>query len=85
VAGQLVRRSASPVYPIASGADADGGLPSSLAYASDILAILSLYYKTDLNAVAGITLLLTTQLIGFGMSGLLQELLVKRASFLSLL
>ena len=52
----------------------------SAAYASDILAILELYYKTSLGAVAGITLLLTTQLIGFSLSGLLQDLLVKPAS-----
>lgn len=37
------------------------------AYASDILAVLSLYFKRELHAVAGITLLLTTQLIGFGL------------------
>lgn len=52
----------------------------SAAYASDILAILELYYKTSLGAIAGITLLLTTQLIGFSLSGLLQDLLVKPAS-----
>ncbi|KAL7415982.1 OPT oligopeptide transporter protein-domain-containing protein [Mrakia frigida] len=52
----------------------------SAAYASDILAILSLYYKTELGAIAGVTLLLTTQLIGFSLSGMLQDLLVKPAA-----
>jgi len=44
------------------------------------LAILSLYYKTELGPIAGVTLLLTTQLIGFSLSGMLQDLLVKPAS-----
>lgn len=52
----------------------------SAAYASDILAILELYYKTSLGAIAGLSLLLCTQLIGFSLSGLLQDLLVKPAS-----
>lgn len=56
----------------------------SAAYASDILSILSLYYQTELGAIAGITLLLTTQLIGYGFGGLLQELLVKRQYNLAL-
>ncbi|CED83030.1 Sexual differentiation process protein ISP4 [Phaffia rhodozyma] len=56
---------------------ASGG---SAAYASDILAILSLYYKTEVGAVAGTTLLLTTQLIGFGLSGLLMKILVEPPS-----
>lgn len=52
------------------------------AYASDILAVLSLYMNRELHALAGITLLLTTQLIGFGLSGLLQDLLVKPESMI---
>ncbi|KAF8318464.1 OPT superfamily oligopeptide transporter [Clavulina sp. PMI_390] len=47
------------------------------AYASDILSIQRLYYKQDIGAVAGITLLLTTQLIGFGLAGFLQDILVR--------
>jgi hypothetical protein len=39
------------------------------AYASDIAAVLSLYFHRELHALAGITLLLTTQLIGFGLVG----------------
>ncbi|KAL7420969.1 hypothetical protein Q5752_003853 [Cryptotrichosporon argae] len=46
------------------------------AYAADILAILDLYYKVPLSTIPSIILLLTTQCIGFGMAGTLQNLLV---------
>ncbi|GFZ47101.1 hypothetical protein JCM24511_04843 [Saitozyma sp. JCM 24511] len=46
------------------------------AYATDILAIMDLYYKTPLGTVSSIVLLLTTQCIGFGLAGMLQNLLV---------
>lgn len=39
------------------------------AYATDILAIMDLYYKTPLGTVSSIVLLLTTQCIGFGLAG----------------
>ncbi|OCF35596.1 OPT family small oligopeptide transporter [Kwoniella heveanensis BCC8398] len=49
---------------------------ASAAYAADILAIMDLYYDTPLSAVPSIILLLTTQCIGFGLAGMLQNLLV---------
>ncbi|KAF8340507.1 OPT oligopeptide transporter protein-domain-containing protein [Cantharellus anzutake] len=47
------------------------------AYASDILAIQQLYYKQDIGMWAGLALILSTQLIGFGLAGTLQRILVK--------
>nr|WVH01953.1 OPT family small oligopeptide transporter [Naematelia aurantialba] len=49
---------------------------ASSAYAADILAIMDLYYKTPLSSIPSIVLLLTTQCIGFGLAGMLQNLLV---------
>ncbi|ORY28793.1 OPT oligopeptide transporter protein-domain-containing protein [Naematelia encephala] len=49
---------------------------ASSAYAADILAIMDLYYKTPLSTIPSIVLLLTTQCIGFGLAGMLQNLLV---------
>jgi hypothetical protein len=37
--------------------------------------VQDLYYKTNLGAVGGLLLLLSTQLIGFGLSGLTYRLL----------
>lgn len=42
------------------------------AYAADILAILDLYYERPLSFIPSITLLLTTQCIGFGLAGKLK-------------
>ena len=39
------------------------------AYATDIIVILDLYFKVPLGTIASITLLLTTQCIGFGLAG----------------
>ncbi|KAH8928939.1 OPT superfamily oligopeptide transporter [Atractiella rhizophila] len=50
---------------------------SSSAYAGDIIAIQSLYYHRELPFFGGLLLLLTSQLIGFGLAGLLERLLVK--------
>ncbi|WVQ81284.1 OPT family small oligopeptide transporter [Cryptococcus sp. DSM 104549] len=49
---------------------------ASSAYATDILAIMDLYYGTPLSTIPSIFLLLTTQCIGFGLAGMLQNLLV---------
>ncbi|WRT69105.1 OPT family small oligopeptide transporter [Kwoniella shivajii] len=49
---------------------------SQAAYAADILAIMDLYYDTPVGRVASLILLLTTQCIGFGLAGMLQNLLV---------
>lgn len=52
----------------------------SSAYASDIIAIMKLYYHQSLGAVASITLLITTQCIGFGLAGMLQDVLIRPIS-----
>ncbi|GAA5981396.1 hypothetical protein JCM11641_005307 [Rhodosporidiobolus odoratus] len=53
------------------------GSGASAAYAGEIVAVQSLYYKSDLGALGGLLLLLSTQLIGFGLSGLTYRLLVR--------
>ncbi|GAA5852429.1 hypothetical protein JCM8547_006778 [Rhodosporidiobolus lusitaniae] len=53
------------------------GSGASAAYAGEIVAVQSLYYKSDLGAFGGLLLLLSTQLIGFGLSGLTYRLLVR--------
>jgi hypothetical protein len=42
---------------------------ASSAYATDILAIMDLYFKMPLTTIPSIILLLTTQCIGFGLAG----------------
>lgn len=42
----------------------------------------SLYYKNDLGTIGGLLLLLSSQLIGFGFSGLTYRLLVRPTSML---
>ncbi|KAK8844104.1 OPT family small oligopeptide transporter [Kwoniella newhampshirensis] len=49
---------------------------ASSAYAADILAIMELYYDTPLSTISSLLLLLTTQCIGFGLAGMVQNLLV---------
>ncbi|ORX39348.1 OPT oligopeptide transporter protein-domain-containing protein [Kockovaella imperatae] len=46
------------------------------AYATDILAIMDLYFHVTLGPISSIILLLTTQCIGFGLAGMLQTILV---------
>ncbi|GAA6032208.1 hypothetical protein JCM8097_007126 [Rhodosporidiobolus ruineniae] len=53
------------------------GSGASAAYAGEIVAVQSLYYHSDLGAFGGLLLLLSTQLIGFGLSGLTYRLLVR--------
>ncbi|GAA5934611.1 hypothetical protein JCM3775_002003 [Rhodotorula graminis] len=53
------------------------GSGANAAYAGEIIAVQSLYYKTDLGMFGGLLLLLSTQLIGFGLSGLTYKLLVR--------
>ncbi|KAK4050273.1 hypothetical protein OIV83_003594 [Microbotryomycetes sp. JL201] len=50
---------------------------ASAAYAGEIISVQDLYYKTDLGTFGGLLLLLSTQLIGFGLSGLTYRLLVR--------
>lgn len=46
-----------------------------------VIAVQSLYYKTDLGMFGGLLLLLSTQLIGFGLSGLTYKLLCVSSLF----
>ncbi|GAA6026094.1 hypothetical protein JCM8202_002520 [Rhodotorula sphaerocarpa] len=50
---------------------------ASAAYAGEIVSVQSLYYKQDLGTFGGLLLLLSTQLIGFGLSGLTYGILVR--------
>lgn len=50
---------------------------ASAAYAGEIVSVQSLYYKQDLGTFGGLLLLLSTQLIGFGLSGLTYSILVR--------
>jgi len=56
------------------------GSGANAAYAGEIIAVQSLYYKTDLGMFGGLLLLLSTQLIGFGLSGLTYKLLCVSSS-----
>lgn len=47
------------------------------AYASDIINIQELFYHQHMNWLSSLTLLLTTQVLGFGFAGLVTNLLVK--------
>jgi len=49
---------------------------ASAAYAGEIVAVQELYYHSDIGTFGGLLLLLSTQLIGFGLSGLTYNLLV---------
>lgn len=51
------------------------GSGASAAYAGEIISVQDLYYKTELGAVGGLLLLLSTQLIGFGFCALTYRLL----------
>ncbi|KAK4051978.1 hypothetical protein OIO90_004508 [Microbotryomycetes sp. JL221] len=53
------------------------GSGASAAYAGEIISVQDLYYKTDLGTFGGLLLLLSTQLLGFGLSGLTYRLLVR--------
>jgi len=49
---------------------------SSAAYATEVLATQKLYYNIVPNAVVAILLLLSSQLLGYGMAGVLRKSLV---------
>ncbi|KAG0658686.1 hypothetical protein C6P46_005682 [Rhodotorula mucilaginosa] len=53
------------------------GSGASAAYAGEIVSVQSLYYQQDLGTFGGLLLLLSTQLIGFGLSGLTYAILVR--------
>ncbi|MCO5589886.1 hypothetical protein L7F22_043855 [Adiantum nelumboides] len=52
------------------------------AYASDIINIQELYFNQHMGIISGLTLLLTTQILGFGFAGLMHNLLVKPVSMI---
>lgn len=52
------------------------------AYASDIINIQELFYHQHMPYLASLTLLLTTQILGFGFAGLVNDLLVKPPAML---
>lgn len=53
------------------------GSGSGAAYGADIIAVQDLYYHQNIGPIGGILLLLSTQMLGFGLSGLVYNLLVK--------
>ncbi|KAJ9103316.1 hypothetical protein QFC20_004793 [Naganishia adeliensis] len=81
--GLCPRPSGPNVYPVTSsikehvliGIIASSGGTS--AYASDIVIILRLYYHKTMGAMSSIVLLIVTQCTGFGLAGMLQDILIK--------
>ncbi|CAG8433450.1 1785_t:CDS:10 [Diversispora eburnea] len=63
---------------IAVAAGAGGGS----AYGTDIIAIQELFYNQHSGFVIGMLLLLSTQMIGFGLAGFLRKYLVRPANML---
>ncbi|GAA5961932.1 hypothetical protein JCM21900_001152 [Sporobolomyces salmonicolor] len=58
------------------------GSGASAAYAGEIVAVQELFYHSNLGTFGGLLLLLSTQLIGFGLSGLTYRLLVRPTAML---
>jgi len=52
------------------------------AYAVDIIVIQRVFYKQDFGFVANLLLILTTQLVGYGMAGILRRYLVYPAAMI---
>lgn len=50
---------------------------STAAYASDIISLQDLFYNQRMGIIASLTLLITTQTLGFGLAGLVEKVLVK--------
>ncbi|CAG8477442.1 7851_t:CDS:10 [Funneliformis caledonium] len=63
---------------IAVAAGAGGGS----AYGTDIIAIQELFYNQHSGFIIGILLLLSTQMIGYGLAGFLRKYLVRPANML---
>ncbi|KAH9444033.1 hypothetical protein MJO29_013487 [Puccinia striiformis f. sp. tritici] len=53
------------------------GCASSAAYAGDIVAVQDLYYHQDMGHFGALLLILSTQLLGFGLSGLSYSILIR--------
>ncbi|KAI9229114.1 MAG: OPT oligopeptide transporter protein-domain-containing protein [Piptocephalis tieghemiana] len=52
----------------------------SVAYAVDIISVQKLYYGTEVPVIGALLLLLTTQCIGYGLSGIFRRFLIRPAS-----
>ncbi|KAI8604603.1 OPT family small oligopeptide transporter [Dissophora ornata] len=52
------------------------------AYAVDIIVIQRVFYKQDFGFIANLLLILTTQLVGYGMAGILRRYLVYPAAMI---
>ena len=52
------------------------------AYAVDIIVIQSVFYKEDFGFLANFLLILTTQMLGYGMAGVLRRYLVYPAAMI---
>ncbi|KAE8214885.1 hypothetical protein CF327_g1737 [Tilletia walkeri] len=55
---------------------------ASSSYATDILNIQELFFHQRMSTLASLTLLITTQVLGFGFAGLVQNALVKPPSMI---
>ncbi|EHS63910.1 OPT family small oligopeptide transporter [Puccinia graminis f. sp. tritici CRL 75-36-700-3] len=53
------------------------GCASSAAYAGDIVAVQDLYYHQDMGHFGALLLILSTQLLGFGLAGLTYSILIR--------
>ncbi|CAG8446884.1 11182_t:CDS:10 [Acaulospora colombiana] len=58
------------------------GAGGGSAYATDIIAIQELFYHTSVNFIKGFLLLMSTQIIGYGLSGFLRKYLVRPANMI---
>ncbi|CAI2166429.1 11728_t:CDS:10 [Funneliformis geosporum] len=52
------------------------------AYATDIIAIQELFYHQTINFVTGFLLLMSTQILGYGLAGFLRKYLVRPANMI---
>ncbi|CAG8433430.1 1775_t:CDS:10 [Diversispora eburnea] len=53
------------------------GAGGGSAYATDIIAIQELFYKTSVSFIKGFLLLMSTQILGYGLAGFLRKYLVR--------
>ncbi|CAG8839336.1 4382_t:CDS:2, partial [Racocetra persica] len=53
------------------------GAGGGSAYATDIIAIQDLFYHTKVNFLNGFMLLMSTQILGYGLAGFLRKFLVR--------
>ncbi|KAG0145764.1 hypothetical protein CROQUDRAFT_45326 [Cronartium quercuum f. sp. fusiforme G11] len=58
------------------------GCASSAAYAGDIVAVQDLYYHQDMGHFGSLLLILSTQLLGFGLAGFTYSILIRPTAML---